>query len=374
MSAVKTPLHDLSSRARHLQISVDAGVSYDLLLVLWAALGGDDKAAEHALGATWFDDFRSALSEQTKALADRVSPHGVLWAVMLGVIEAAPVSHDLDHVIPWLEAQDPKEMRTRLMTAQFSDFDPDLVAAAAEGDASAVDELLSQPQMAHKEPSHKEALRSAFLLPSDEVMTGIVEVMKRARREAFQPHEADWTAALARDAIEKRVAVANAANPRELIETVSNGISYDVPPGVRRVVIIPSVALRPWTLITDSGDGLLVCCPVSEDSLIADPDAPPAWLVATYRALGDEKRLRLLRRLAERPATLAELTEFMGMAKSTVFHHMGVLRAAGLVRVTLSSQDRDKENTTYSLRFDSIPDRAALIDLYLNPTAKEIKP
>jgi DNA-binding transcriptional ArsR family regulator len=289
---------------------------------------------------------------------------------MLGVVEGAPGPHDLDSVLGWLEDQDPAWLRERLMSEQFCDFDQSLVAAASGGNPEAVEKLLADPQMDHKELHFKDALRQSFALDSTETVSGLIEVLRRARSEGFGPYEKEWTSALERDAVDKRIAVASASSPRELVETVSNGISYEIPPGVRRLVIVPSVSLRPWTLITDFGDGLLVCCPVSEEALNSDPEAPPAWLVATYRALGDEKRLRLLRRLADGPASLAELTEHMGMAKSTVFHHIGVLRAAGLVRVLLGP---DKESTNYSLRTDSIPDRDSLIDLYLQPPRKEVK-
>ena len=132
---------------------------------------------------------------------------------------------------------------------------------------------------------------------------------------------------------------------------------------MRRLVFIPSVSLRPWTLITDHDDALLVCYPVAEEHLVVDPEAPPAALLAVYKALGDDKRMRLLRKLSEGPATLAELTEHVGMAKSTVFHHMAVLRAAGLVRVLFV----DGQVSTYGLRLGSVPDHASLLTQYLNP-------
>jgi DNA-binding transcriptional ArsR family regulator len=56
----------------------------------------------------------------------------------------------------------------------------------------------------------------------------------------------------------------------------------------------------------------------------------------------------MLRRLAEEPAGLAELTAEIGLAKSTVFHHIGVLRAAGLVRVQVGGGS--EKNPLYSLR------------------------
>lgn len=370
MEAERTPLHNLSSRARRLQITVDPAVTYDLLLTLWASLGSDDKSAEHALGTEWFDEFRTGLSSRTLELAEQVSPRGVMWTALIGVIARSPLPHDIDSALAWLEAQDPTWLRSQLMEEHFCDLDPATTAAAVGGDVEAIDQLLQSESLAHKEPEFRDALRSSMLLPAAEMAAGLVEVVRRVRKEAFSPFEAQWAAALDRDAIEKRIAVANSTNPRELIDKVTNGIIFEVPPGVGRLVIIPSVSLRPWTLITDHDDALLVCCPVSEEAINSDPEAPPGWLVATYRALGDDKRLRLLRRLSEQPASLAELTEFMAMAKSTVFHHIGVLRAAGLVRVTM---DQD-HSPTYSLRLDSIPDRTSLVDLYLKPLKKETKP
>jgi len=370
MGTERAPLHNLSSRARRLQTTVDAAVSYDLLLTLWASLGADDKSAAHALGEEWFDEFRNSLSDRTRELAERVSPQGVMWTALLGVIARSPLPHDLDSVLAWLAGQEPDWLRSQLMEEHFCDLDPATAAAVVAGDEAAVDKMMESENLAHKGPELLAALRSSFLLPAVEVAAGLVEVLRSARQEAFRPFEAEWAAALERDADDKRIAVANSTNPKELIERVTNGISFEVPPGVGRLVIIPSVSLRPWTLITDHDAALLVCCPVSEEAINSDPEAPPGWLVATYRALGDDKRLRLLRRLSDSPASLAELTEFMAMAKSTVFHHIGVLRAAGLVRVEM---DED-QSPTYSLRLDSIPDRDSLLDHYLKPQTKETKP
>ena len=108
---------------------------------------------------------------------------------------------------------------------------------------------------------------------------------------------------------------------------------------------------------------------MAEENLVHDPDAPPSALVAVYRALGDERRLRLLRRLSEGPASLADLTDHLGLAKSTVFHHIGVLRSAGLIRVAISSDH--KQQSTYSLRLEAFPDQRTLMDQYLTRSSPE---
>lgn len=57
---------------------------------------------------------------------------------------------------------------------------------------------------------------------------------------------------------------------------------------------------------------------------ITDPVA------ATFRALKDPNRVRLLR-IARRPATLLELTEALGITQPTVSHHLRVLLDARLI-------------------------------------------
>ena len=57
----------------------------------------------------------------------------------------------------------------------------------------------------------------------------------------------------------------------------------------------------------------------------------PLRLVRLSKALGDEKRLRILRALADGEKSLMELAEMFGLAKTTMHHHMIILRSAGLV-------------------------------------------
>jgi DNA-binding transcriptional ArsR family regulator len=363
MSADQT-LHDLSAvRARKLQISIDASPVYDLLLTLWAAFGGDDKSKNHSLGAAWFDEYRMKLSDETERLALEASPNGELWGALIMAVESAPVPHTVDSVIEWLDVADPVALRTLVLSEKFADIDPRVREAAAKGEPEAVAKVMAEADAQRFNKDYCSSLESFLELPADRLLPLVVEVLRRVRLEAFAAFEEEWTGAIERDAASKEPLMASAGSAKELIESVTKGISYDLPAGIRRLVLVPSVVLRPWTLITDRDDTLIVCYPVAEESIAFDPDAPPAWLLAVYRALGDDKRLRLLRRLSEQPATLTELTEHLGLAKSTVFHHIGVLRAAGLVRVLFD----EGHVSTYGLRLEAVPDGAALLNLYLNP-------
>ncbi|MEX1288357.1 MAG: helix-turn-helix domain-containing protein [Acidimicrobiia bacterium] len=151
----------------------------------------------------------------------------------------------------------------------------------------------------------------------------------------------------------------------QLIETVTNGVAYHAEAGVSEIVLAPSALIRPWNLLFLFGSSRYIIHPISEDSVDADADTPPSWMLDLFKALGDERRLRILRRLREVDgATLGELVEYLDLAKSTTHHHLRTLRAAGLVRTRLVS-GKSKEDTRYELRADLLPDVMGLVGEYL---------
>jgi ArsR family transcriptional regulator len=54
-------------------------------------------------------------------------------------------------------------------------------------------------------------------------------------------------------------------------------------------------------------------------------------LRAFYKALGDVTRLRIVRRLAQSPATVTDLVELVDLSQPLVSWHLRALRAAGLI-------------------------------------------
>jgi DNA-binding transcriptional ArsR family regulator len=128
-------------------------------------------------------------------------------------------------------------------------------------------------------------------------------------------------------------------------------------PGIETILLVPHVVSRPWSIFTESWRTKIVCYGLADAHVTGDQ--PPDPLVAAYKALGDETRLRILRRLARGPATLQELTALTGLAKSTVHGHLLVLRTAGLVVADVSRK------TGYRLRRETIAESAALLDSYL---------
>jgi DNA-binding transcriptional ArsR family regulator len=89
-------------------------------------------------------------------------------------------------------------------------------------------------------------------------------------------------------------------------------------------------------------------------------------VVRLYKALSDEKRLRILRRLSEGETSLDELTDMLGLTKSTVHHHIGLLRGAGLIRIRLPSEEGTGKHRVYALREQVLGDAASFLDSYLH--------
>lgn len=81
-------------------------------------------------------------------------------------------------------------------------------------------------------------------------------------------------------------------------------------------------------------------------------------LSQSFRALGDPTRLRILRLLAEAPLNVSELVSLVGVAQSSVSHHLGKLRGLGLI-----SEERQAGFTYYSLAIREDDPRWALVQL-----------
>jgi DNA-binding transcriptional ArsR family regulator len=229
----------------------------------------------------------------------------------------------------------------------------------------AVRRIVRESKAAELDEEALNQIVSLFEIPGEELRDRMVRVVRRFRDEVFRDYEEGFSAAINRAAAAQR-ATSTRDSAKAVIEEVTNGLDYEIPLGVSRVTLVPSVVVKPLSLIDQNRDTLLVFYGMADEFLDSDPEAPPSWLVKTYKALSDERRLRILRRLSEEEASLDDLTELLGLSKSTVHHHMSVLRAAGLVRVRISgSKHEHKESKTYALRTQALSNAGAFLDTYI---------
>jgi DNA-binding transcriptional ArsR family regulator len=149
------------------------------------------------------------------------------------------------------------------------------------------------------------------------------------------------------------------------LKEASNGAEVVQARGVDEFVMFPTWVLRPANVIYEHGSSLLVGVAVPPEHLSVDPEAPPDRLVRLASALGDERRLRILRRLTTGTHSLQQLAEHFGIPKTTLLHHLAILRSAGIIRVGPGAGGK------YSLGPATAPELHRLIDAYLPGTRHE---
>ena len=355
---------DLTQTERRTSIETDGSAVYDMLLTLWSVFGDQEDLSSFELGAEWFSEVRDAVpADLAEELVFLCGPGEDVWLAIAGLIALSPYPHDIDSVLGWLGRIDPVELRSAILLHKCGGHGEDrapLAEKAAGGDAEALEQLLTASEIAeHFEAASR--YRELMAVPMPDLRDRIAAALTRFRLEVYRPYEEQFGQATSRAAAARR-ALTRGAHPERVIEDVTNGLDYRIQPGVNRLVLIPSVVLRPWAVIDQHRDALGVFYAVADEFLDADPDAPPSWMVKLHKALGDERRLRILRRLSEGSAGLEDLSEMLGLSKSTVHHHVGQLRAAGLVRVSL---DPSAGTKTYTLRSAVLPEAARTLDDYL---------
>lgn len=156
-------------------------------------------------------------------------------------------------------------------------------------------------------------------------------------------------AAVERDVGFRLQQLADGRPPAEVVLEATNGFELTDEPAGRRVALLPSYWLRPWIVIgVLDGTRTEVVSSVVADRFVALPqEAPPPSLLKLFKALSDEGRLKLLRRMSTGPISLGDATELLGVAKATAHHHLSILRQAGLI--SLGGEGR---GSRYRLRVD----------------------
>ena len=349
----------LASVAPAATAAVDWGTAYELALGLRMFVDRSDDPETYSVGAEWFERVRAACPPALLEAVERYSGgHEILFGYLLALAAETPTPHDAPAFLSTLAATSPAELRRILLGYRLEtyrgDVSVEVIAAAADGDASAVRTLLDRCADWQR-PAYEHVLS----LDAGEAKRLLQDACEGWYEIVLRPNERT-TARVLRRSARATAALAQRLPLDELVDAATRGIRYTPEPGIRRILLVPHMVSRPWTIFTESGDTKLVCYGVPDTHVTGD--SPPDPLVAAYKALGDETRLRILRRLAEGPATLHELTGLLGLAKSTVHGHMLVLRTGGLVVTDISKK------SGYALRRQTLAESAALLETYLEGT------
>ncbi|RAN90590.1 transcriptional regulator [Bacillus sp. SRB_28] len=225
---------------------------------------------------------------------------------------------------------------------------------AVSGEASVINEL--------KELTHDHQFFSTYIefvcnVDVRELKTHLIAVMTGWYDSVVKKEAEEIVSILQRD-YEAKNEMNKKMQPEEFVEWATGGVTYMPEPSVHHVLLIPQITYRPWNIEADIEDTKVFHYPVANESIHPeDPYEPSYFLVHKHKALGDEARLRIVKLLFEQERTLQDITERLQLGKSTVHHHLKLLRAAKLV---------DIHDGKYVLRKKTVQSLAKELDAFLN--------
>ncbi len=325
--------------------------------------------AATALGQAWFDEVRAGIAPELLAAIERFSTPDaslLLWPRLLGLADETPAPRDVPAFLAHLAALPPMQLPLTLLgyhAGPLGQLAPsEATYLAAQGDAAAVGAVAARHFP--NDGARRDALVALLAAGPARASARLLALLGRWYDEAFRAREAAILPILARDAAAQR-ALRGTLALEQLVEALTNGNEYRPDPGIRRVALVPTYVMRPFTETQRHRATDVICYPVADESLAEAMTGPPARLVRLHQALGDERRLRILRHLARERATFQELAAALDLPKSSLFYHIGILRAVGLLRVGAAAK-----GGRYGLRREGLADMGDELLRYLEGSAE----
>ena len=346
---------DVSRPGQGLTVEIDASEAAELLLSI-ATLIADADVDSYELGVARIEEIRASAPPELLRTAAELLPDKSS-ALLLGLVYTTPKPRTAEAFLEHLAATEPLEIRLHQLgyyTRGHHVTEPETIRRAAEGDTAAIEELVEAARE-YVDAEKCATMADVLLTDAAEGKRALLELLTRWSEQIF-PMLAPADHSLAeRDAEAKRELV-KSVPAEQVVERLAPGIQWVPGPDIDRVVLFPAYSARPWVYMSEYKRVKIFCPPITADRERTPGD--PAELVRIYKALGDESRLKLLKRLQEGPMSLTEATQEVGLAKSTTHHHLAILRQAGFVLIR-------EDDDTYRLRPDMRPEPGALLQQYL---------
>lgn len=322
------------------QLLWDWGTAYDLFLSLVVL----HEPAKFGVRGAWAAGVRARLPALER---ETLEQSHLLWHVPCHWIYTLPEPKDGTAVL-WALGQVPPAERLPLLA-----FEPEMPAEVAGM-------LKGIAERGRWDDRDREDLRSAYqraceceeaeTVPSSEKMSSILELWAnaegfgerylealRAYQEGFFAEEERRIRPALKDALVRAQKLADRLPLPDLLEELSQGLRFEVPPEAARLVLVPSYWSTPLVLfgqVSSERDIWLFGARPPDASLVPG-EMVPEGILRALKALSDPTRLRIMRDLFQESLTPAQLARRLRLRAPTVTHHLKILRLAGLVQVTL---------------------------------------
>jgi biotin operon repressor len=222
-----------------------------------------------------------------------------------------------------------------------------------EGSEEALKELQNMTQDHPFLPSYLEFISKVSF---EELKSHLIEVMSGWFKAIIEPYKEKLESILLRDKASKEKML-KSLEPDQFVEWATDGVKYPPEPSVDKVLLIPHYIYRPWNVEADLKGVKVFYYAVANDSISGESKfAPNKLMVQRFKALGDETRLKILKMIRGKNVSLQELTTELELGKTTVHHHLKILKSARLV-----SQNSNK----YTIDESSLENLPTQLKLYL---------
>ncbi|TPG13401.1 ArsR/SmtB family transcription factor [Pedococcus bigeumensis] len=324
-------------------IVVDSGTSFHLLTSIasvadkrWCEVLDAGPALARDVSATAGRDL----------LADVRAPGRFGWMNLLSLAAAGRGPRTVDDLLVRLVATQPTDLHLAMLGGRRRQLvelvSPDVLASAVVGERAALTQLR---RVFAGDDTVLEA--TSWLLRGDSAavkrhVVGVLETW----RDRFLPaeREASLRADLRLEARRRRADLAR-LGAAGLMARVAPTLAYLPHPAPTRVVLFPVPAMAPVVVVVDELQRTLIGYP----PVAGQQDDEDALLLGA-RALADPVRLRMLEILGPGGLTAQELAAQVGAPRTTLLHHLALMRAAGLVQTAVGAG----HSTVYSLRQDGL--------------------
>ncbi len=150
----------------------------------------------------------------------------------------------------------------------------------------------------------------------------------------------------------------------ELLEDLSHGLKLENIDTYQKITLTPSYWTTPLVFFNNpQPDELLIVYGCREDHQNLVPgEYVPETLVMGLKALADPTRLRILYYLNQGATTPSSLARQLRLRAPTIIHHLNIMRLAGLVKVTLTTNGERR----YNLRQEAIDDTYRQLNMVIN--------
>ncbi len=325
--------------------------------VLWEAALGIAAITNSSLLSTlektdeYWREIRTLLGKEVQGELDYVEKNNT-WKALLQLLHQQDFE-SINDFITYIQDLESHEFKTVCLPYIGMRY-AELNEQAAFGDTVAMNKM---KELTQSNPFFPEYIEFICTTNIEKLKRHLTQIMKIWFEKIIEPNLDTLTIILKTD-YESKKDMFKKMNSEEIVHWATGGINYLPEPSVYNVLLIPQMTYRPWNIEADLMGTKVFYYPIANESISPhDKYMPSHTLVLKYKSLGDEARLRIVKLLFESERTLQDITEHLNIGKSTIHHHLKVLRSGKLVNIVESKYRLDK---------NSIETLVKELDKYLN--------